>query len=399
MTRTRLHKRSVIGGPVVLLALAVLFLLSCNPKTLDQVGMSISDTLEPTLSSSLARSVLETAPIVDDPAAKAYLDSLTNAIGRNTARPDVQYDTYIVDADDINAFTVGGGYLFYNKGFIARCRNESQMAGVIGHEIGHNVGRHITKGLVARLGVAIVSQIARGENPNQAREITAGLLGMGGSLFALKLSRGNEAYSDRIGVESTVASGISPDGLPEFFQVLRDHYGDSPAGIEQYFAEHPPLVSRIDETQKTIAAQGLTPSVKSGLRNDSGRFRWLRKRMSELNRYVGADTFVVEARSHRPYGLKIDFKDAADIRLVVDLDVSGAGASGTRMVVTDSTGVAMLEQGKSIPNPVYNQAATAGTKEVRVANKRNYYLVFDNTAVSGNSKQIIAKVVIRYRAI
>ncbi len=381
-----------------LLVLTAFVLGFACTSTLKQIGTGLSDSIELSLSKSLAASVVEQTPMVEDPLAKAYLDSLTQLIGRNSGRSDLEYQTFIVDSDEINAFTVGGGYIFYNKGLIARSRNESQLAGVIAHEIGHNVARHLTKTLVTRFGVAVVTAIAMGENPSQSREIAAALLGLGGTLFTLHLSREHERDADSLGVEELIATGIDPSGLPSFFGVLRDFYGDRGGGIELYFADHPPLVERIAHTERIIARSHAYSTRPGALIKDSPRFGRIRERTRWLTHYAGVDTFMVEPGEKKVFALDVKLKEADRISMSLDLQLQEGTVNYIRLAVTDSTGLALMEKGESLRKTDFVQAVGSGRVDIPVTNQARYFVVFDNSISPSSAARIIARASLRYKA-
>ncbi len=380
---------------VVLTFLLSCLFFACTP-TIKQIGTGISDSIESSLSMSLASSVIEQTPVVEDSLAHDYINNLCRAIGAKSDRSDLPYQAWIVDSDEINAFTVGGGYLFFNKGLIARSRNESELAGVVSHEIGHCVGRHLTKKLVTHLGVSIVTSIALGNNPSQSREIAAALLGAGGGLFALHLSRENESEADSIGVEQMLATGINPSGLPSFFGVLRDFYGDR-GGIEQYFAEHPPLSDRISSTERIISERS-SAAQRTGLREDAPSFRTIRERMRWLTRYAGVDTFVVDAGKLNAYSTKVDFKQADNVSVWLDLKILQGSPRNIRVVITDPAGLEALKQGSEPRSSAYNKTVTSGLIKIPIQNQKEYAIVFDNSISRSSSKQIIANVSFHYEA-
>ncbi|MEE9270851.1 MAG: M48 family metallopeptidase [Candidatus Krumholzibacteria bacterium] len=381
--------------PALLAVLAAMWLLPSCAGGLGGIGNAFSDSMEPLLAQQLAASVVQQMPMEQDKAANAYVQGLTTKLASHSDRPDLKYRAFIVDSDDVNAFTVGGGYIFLHKGLIARSRTESELAGVIAHEIGHNVGRHLTKKLVTTFGLAIVVAVAQGENPSQSRQITGAMLGVGGSLLSLKFSRSNESEADRFGVDEMVRAGHDPAGLPSFFGVLRDLYGDR-GGIEQYFASHPPLGSRIQNTEAIIAGYG---ARASGLQKDSAAFRQVRSSMSSLTRHLGVDTFTVAAGERKRMQLDVDVKRAQDLILKLQVKAQGGSGNDIRIIVTDEAGATRVEQNKNPgSSTTFVRMVSRETITLPLINKRKYVIFFDNSFSSVSSKVVTVRASMHYKA-
>jgi Zn-dependent protease with chaperone function len=395
------QKCAAISGRrlVFVLAAALLAgLLMAGCQSLRSFSTGVSDSIEEPLSGSLATSVIEQTPLVEDKEALAYLNSLCRRIGANSDRSDLSYQAWIVDSDDINAFTVGGGYLFFNKGLIARSRTESELAGVVSHEIGHCVARHITQKLITNLGLSIVTSIATGQGPGRGRAIAGELLGLGGGLFGLHLSRGNEREADSLGVEQLLKTGIDPSGLPSFFGTLRDFYGDR-AGIEMYFAEHPPLGQRIVNTQRIIQIRSSASLNYGKLSKDTAIFRQIRDRMKWLTRYAGIDTVVVEAGKHVAFSTMVDFKQAADVSVEVGIKILAGSPANIRLVVTDTTGYDAFKNGQPPRSNDFAKTVTSGQTKINLKNGKKFFFVLDNSMSRSGSKHVIVDVRFRYRAL
>jgi Zn-dependent protease with chaperone function len=393
---------AVTPGRRILFVLAAvlltgLLLVSCQ-SALKSFGTGVSDSIEAPLSKSLAASVVEQTPLVEDKEALAYINSLCQRIGAKSDRSDLTYQAWIVDSDDINAFTVGGGYLFFNKGLIARSRNESELAGVVSHEIGHCVARHITQKLITNMGISIVTAIATGQDPSRSRQIAGGLLGVGGGLLGMHFSRDNEREADSLGVEQLLSTGIDPSGLPTFFGTLRDFYGDR-GGIEMYFAEHPPLGQRITNTQRIIQNRSAVSPNQGQLSKDSATFRQIRDQMKWLTRYAGMDTVVVEAGKHVSFSTMVDFKQAADVSVEVGIEILAGSPANIRLVVTDTTGYDAFKNGQAPRSNDFAKTVSSGQTKINLMNGKKFFFVLDNSMAQSGSKRLIIDVRFRYRAL
>ena len=172
----------------------------------------------------------------------------------------------------VNAFALPGGYLYVNLGLIRAAENESELAGVMGHEIGHIVGRHGAKQLTKQLGLAAVAQLVLGKDPNQLEKIVGGIVATG---TLMKYSRDAEREADAYAVQETYDAGIAPEGMATFFEKLLKLQKEGSSQIEQIFSTHPPTNERIANVRSQIAS--LPP--KPNLAKDSQRFHEIKKRL------------------------------------------------------------------------------------------------------------------------
>lgn len=134
--------------------------------------------------------------------------------------------------------------------------NEAQLAGVLGHEIGHVTARHINDRMVQQVGVTVAAA-AIGVAGEVADEDWLRVLGVGtqvgGGVFLLKFSRDDESQSDELGVRYMTKLGYNPYGQVQVMQILKEAQGDG--GGPEFFATHPMAQTRIDRLTKLIAEQ------------------------------------------------------------------------------------------------------------------------------------------------
>jgi predicted Zn-dependent protease len=167
-----------------------------------------------------------------------------------------------------------------NRGLIERAQKMDQLAGVLGHEIGHVVRRHSVKQMEqaqgANIGVTLACVLTQVCN-NQA---TGALINVGGTALFAKFSRDDEAQADAEGVKNVVRAGIDPRGIPEMFQILINERERSPSTVDAWFATHPMEEDRIQATQAQIAK--ISPAILSSLTKDSQSFQAFKQRLRSL---------------------------------------------------------------------------------------------------------------------
>lgn len=210
-----------------------------------------------------------------DPEVQAYIDSLGQVLARHSDRNDIPYVIKVVDTDEVNAFAIPGGYLYVNRGLISTAENESELAGVMGHEIGHIVGRHSAKQITRQYGLSVISQVILGSDPSTVAQMTAGIVGNG---TLLKYGRDAELEADSYGIEETYRAGIDPNGMATFFEKLLGLHDSEPSGLERLFSTHPPTTERIAAARSQIAQL----PAKGALSKDSARFHAIKKKLPAL---------------------------------------------------------------------------------------------------------------------
>jgi predicted Zn-dependent protease len=197
-----------------------------------------------------------------------------------TSRGDLDWHFYVVDSPEVNAFAVPGGFVYVNRGLIERTTKMDELAGVLGHEIGHVVRRHsieqMQKAQKANIGVTLACVLTQVCN-NQA---TGALINVAGNAVFARFSRQDEAEADAEGVKNTVRAGIDPRGIPEMFQILLDERESSPSSVSSWFATHPMEEDRIQATQAQIAK--IDPAILRGLTKDSQSFQSFKQRVRGL---------------------------------------------------------------------------------------------------------------------
>jgi predicted Zn-dependent protease len=219
-------------------------------------------------------------PIINDPEANRYINVLGDSIARLTSRADLPWTFYIVNAKEINAFAVPGGYIYVNRGLIEHTQQLDQLAGVLGHEIGHVVKRHSVKQMEqmngAQIGVGLACVLTSVCNSGLGQ--TA--INVAGTAVFAKFSRDDEAEADAVGIDNVVRAHIHPKGIPEMFQILLDTRTSNPGLVEGWFASHPTEEDRIRDTQAKINA--LNPAVLRTLTIDSQGFQNFKARVRSL---------------------------------------------------------------------------------------------------------------------
>ena len=220
-------------------------------------------------------------PIINDPEANRYINVLGDSIAKLTSRTDIpDWHFYIVDSKEVNAFAVPGGYIYVNRGLIERTQRMDQLAGVLGHEIGHVVRRHSIKQMQQQQGANIGVTLACILTRICDTQASQAAIQVGGTALFAKFSRSDEAEADAEGIKNVVRAGISPKGIPEMFEILIAERQSNPSAVEGWFSTHPLEEDRIAATRAQIAQ--ISPSIMRTLTTDSQRYQAFKQRIRSL---------------------------------------------------------------------------------------------------------------------
>jgi beta-barrel assembly-enhancing protease len=202
---------------------------------------NLSDAQEVSLGEQTNQSLLsDKVKVSQNQALTSYVDRIGQQLARNSARPNIKYTFQVVEDDAINAFATMGGFVYVNTGLIKAADNEAQLAGVIGHEIGHITGKH---------SIQHIKQAAIAQGASSLLGVDRDQLVQIGVQVALTLpnSRQDEYDADRRGLTTMIQSGYAPSAMPEFMKKLMR--GSSPP---EFLSSHPAVSERVANLQRMI---------------------------------------------------------------------------------------------------------------------------------------------------
>jgi beta-barrel assembly-enhancing protease len=244
----------------LILACLVPAIAFAQPSALPDIGSSSGRTLSPSeeriLGEMIMQEIYRHLPLINDPFAQSYVQHLGDELAHAIPGQHQTYTFFIVNASTINAFALPGGFIGVHTGLIMQSRNESELAGVISHEIAHVNQRHLARmfekskqmsmpTMAAMLGAMIISAA----NPALGSSLLAGTMA-GAQQMAINFTRHNEEEADRVGIDMLAKAGFDPNGMSHFFdrmgQANRYNGGES---IPEFLRTHPMSTNRMADAQ------------------------------------------------------------------------------------------------------------------------------------------------------
>ena len=233
----------------LLFALVVTASAACatNPVTGKSQMSLLSEAEELAIGQQQDVEIRREMGVYDDQALQRYVSDIGQELARNSHRPNLPWTFTIVDNSAINAFALPGGYVYVTRGILAYLDDESELAGVLGHEIGHVTARHAaqayTRQAQAGIALAILGIFVPGAQPFT----DIGATGLG--VLFLRNGREAEIEADRLGVEYGSGAGYDPAGVPRFLSTLARVDAMSGRGVPNWLSTHPNPGSRVTKVE------------------------------------------------------------------------------------------------------------------------------------------------------
>ncbi len=219
-------------------------------------------------------------PQVRDAQVTAYVTRLGQRLAKAAPGAKYPYSFQVADAPEINAFSLPGGPVWINRGVLRAAGNESQVAGVLAHEIAHIAQRHaadqLTKTLMARWSLGALGAML-GNVGGAGTAQAAGAM-MANGVF-LKFSRDDERDADEVGLAILTRAGWDARGMIELFETLRRESARDPGAVELFFSTHPSPQDRIARLTAAAARLRRSASAARPPVRDSAAFRAVKARV------------------------------------------------------------------------------------------------------------------------
>ena len=217
-------------------------------KKVVESNKEITEPQEIDIGHGIAANLLGAAPLVKNDNLQKYVNRVGLWIALQTERPDLPWRFGVIDTPNVNAFAAPGGTILITRGLYAKLRNESELAGVLAHEISHVLQKHQLKAIKSAMGrewkvdlaVAAAEQKNNSDARNSLKAFTTGT-----ELFARGLDKKDEYEADRLGVVLAARAGYNPYGLVGSLQTL-DAVNAQDGAMALMFKTHPSPAKRLE---------------------------------------------------------------------------------------------------------------------------------------------------------
>ncbi|MGD2137718.1 MAG: M48 family metalloprotease [Gammaproteobacteria bacterium] len=224
------------------------------PSLGDTSGQALSPQQDKALGAAFMRQIRQSGLVLDDEEATSYLQSLGHKLAVHSDNPGHDFTFFLVNDPSINAFAGPGGYIGVNTGLFQAAESESELAGVMAHEIAHITQRHLARAFdtADRMSLpttaAVLAAILIGATTDGSAGAAALTAASAASIqHQINFTRANEKEADRVGIQTLSDAGYDPFGMPMFFERLQKNsrlYGTRPP---EFLSTHPVTTNRIAE--------------------------------------------------------------------------------------------------------------------------------------------------------
>lgn len=258
---------AVLGALLATLAALPAYAEPSN-SDLPDIGNPASTTLstadERRIGLMIFRGLRDAGQVVEDPEINEYVQAVGDRLAGHAHEGNYRFTFFVVKDADINAFALPGGFIGVNAGLVTATRNESELAGVLAHEIAHVTQRHIARSVQAAgrsnlaSAAAVLAAILIGATTGMPSDAVMGTITAAQSLAIqqqINFTRTNESEADRVGIGVLADAGFDPAAMPAFFWTMQQRMG-SGRQIPDLLRTHPVTTERIAETRDRAAQYG-----------------------------------------------------------------------------------------------------------------------------------------------
>jgi predicted Zn-dependent protease len=257
-------------------------------ENLPDIGSPASATIstsdEYRLGAQVVRQLRDEKAIMEDPEVTEYLQSLGQRLAAQAPDTNQRFTFFAVNEGTINAFALPGGFIGVNYGTVLASRSESELAGVVGHEVAHVTQRHMARTFHAQssqgiaqtaaiLAAILIGAMTGGSGMEGAIAIAQGAVAQ----QQVNFTRANEYEADRVGIGFVAGAGFDPNGMASFFEAMSRHEGLAGQYVPEMIQSHPVNSNRIAEARGR-AAQYEHPKSNP----DSETYQLIRERLRVL---------------------------------------------------------------------------------------------------------------------
>ena len=229
--------------------------LKVGGETLQKVqaaNKTVDEAQEIELGQGIAANLLGTSPLLDNNRVQLYVNDVGRWLSLHTERPNLPWRFGVLESTDLNAFATPGGTIFVTKGLLMNLSNESELAGVLAHEMVHVLSKHHLAALQKSARMDLAGDLANEALKDRAGPILDKAVKAGTEVYARGLDKSDEFEADRKGIIIATRAGYDPYGLPAVLQML-DAANAQDSSLALMFKTHPAPRARLNLLDKIMA--------------------------------------------------------------------------------------------------------------------------------------------------
>ncbi len=220
-------------------------------KSAQQATKTIDQPEEIQIGHGIAMNILGASPLLPDNRVQQYVNEVGRWLSLQTERPDLPWQFGVLDSTDINAFATPGGTIFITNGLFQRLNSESELAGVLAHEMVHVLRKHHLAALQKSARMDIASELAGEALKDKDNPVLDKAIKAGTEVYARGLDKDDEFEADRMGIVIATRAGYDPYGLPAVLQML-DAFNPQDSSLALMFKTHPSPHDRLSLLDKEM---------------------------------------------------------------------------------------------------------------------------------------------------
>ena len=340
---------------VVLLALAVA--CATNPVTGQREFSLMSEAQEIAIGQESDPQIKQEMGVYNDAELQSYISGIGQRIAKVSERPNLPWRFTVVDQPAVNAFAVPGGFIYITRGILPFLDNEAEIAGVMGHEVGHVTARHsaqqYTRSIGGQVGLAALGIFVPAARPlGQISEQALAVL-------FLRYGRDDELQSDSLGAGYAATLGWDPAAIPSFLTTLGrlDEAAGDRRGVPNWLSTHPDPLSRVDEIQPIVAKLN---AGRPGLVTNKDEFL---RRIDGIMYGDNPEQGIVRGNAflHPPLRFRVDFPQGWQVENSPQQVVAKAPGADVFMILE----LVQKPQGRNIEEIALGSMQNAGFRAVQ----------------------------------
>jgi predicted Zn-dependent protease len=357
MSSTWTVAASIFRFPASIVLLALAIACATNPVTGRREFSLMSEAQEISLGQESDPQIKQEMGVYNDAGLESYISSIGQRIAKVSERPHLPWRFTVVDQPAINAFAVPGGFIYFTRGILPFLDNEAEVAGVMGHEVGHVTARHsaqqYTRGLGGQIGLTALGIFVPAARP--FGDLSAQALGV---LF-LKYGRDDELQSDSLGARYISALGWDPEAIPGFLTTLGrlDEAQGDRRGVPNWLSTHPEPLARVDEIRPVIE------KLKAGRSDFSTNREEFLRRIDGIVYGDNPEQGIVRGNTflHPPLRFRVDFPQGWQVNNSPQQVVAQAPSADVYMLLQ----LVQKPQGRDIQEIALSSMQNAGFRTVQ----------------------------------